>query len=1083
MRHLTMSAARRATFAKMASTRFDAGEAKLQPIAHQAVLAYVGKCRARFDAHVHAGQLVAAAAPAPVKAVAAAKPAPKFTTEVANRWLQIIDKGLPEEDLTDWAPILDGVLMPAVADITDTVLASAMRSTPLVKPLTEWRNDWLAQRRQELVNVPDQVTSQFRTALQALAVKDGTSVDDARLVAQEMLDDGYPSWSNRADLIARTEVVGANNQGSLASWTALADDAQMTATKSWLATEDSKTRDDHAAVDGMTVGIKDTFTVGDVEMNGPGDNAGGAGQVCNCRCTMTFDFPDDAQSQDAGDDSGGDEGENFSTTLADLNVPTVSSSLTAAATTAANTGVAIMLLVADTDAARLAAPGVEIDPPGLHCTLAYLAEPAASYTPEQQQSLISALGSVTRQLSAVAFATAQFNPNDPEREPCAVLLVQSPELKKAHDDVANALATAMLDQSTSFPIWIPHVAIGYNIDTSVIPAAALGDVAFDGLVLGWAGQQIPIGGDLDPAVQTDGQLTAAVEAPVSAPAATAPPAPPAAPGAPAPSPGATGGDTQVIDVTPGAFTWSGPLARLSSPGAMLPTSDGRAITAGGGTIRPLPLPLSWQEKSTYDHEGSVIVGRVLTVEDRGDVLWGTGDWLDPMMNMSSGQAMAQVDAGLGMISIDMGMSSVDLVDADGQPVDGAVYNGDGEDLIANYVTWEFCGATLVSVQAYSDTRITNDEPDESSEVPMETPIAIGDGTFAAANPEPPTVSADGTSVTLNDGTVVNIGDSVGYTDPNGGGQLVGTLATIDADASTVTITPAPADDGTPAPIITVGVDKLAPAAAPNPAKSADPAASLTASSALQPYKAASFEKREFTEVTPFSYDPDTGQVWGHAAQFEDCHLGKLQEGVCTTAPRTETDYGMFHLGGVYTDDGMVDVGKVTVGTGHAPPGSYAFAMQHYDNTGTAVAVVRAYEDDFGIQLAGEVIHGTPPERIEEMLRSPISGDWRNVGGNLELTAALCVNTPGFAVKRKPHPRFGMDGQKRQVSLVAAGVVWREDEEITLPSGIKVKSADMDSLVAAVDLSRERQVRRPTAAQLAEQDEAKMRLAFAGGRRF
>lgn len=49
--------------------------------------------------------------------------------------------------------------------------------------------------------------------------------------------------------------------------------------------------------------------------------------------------------------------------------------------------------------------------------------------------------------------------------------------------------------------------------------------------------------------------------------------------------------------------------------------------------------------------------------------------------------------------------------------------------------------------------------------------------------------------------------------------------------------------------------------------------------------------------------------------------------------------------------------------------------------------------------------------------APLSGDWRRHGGNLELVAALTVNTPGYPVVRGAN-----DEQGRDLSLVAAGMV-------------------------------------------------------------
>ncbi|MEV4895107.1 hypothetical protein AB0K48_37590 [Nonomuraea sp. NPDC055795] len=100
------------------------------------------------------------------------------------------------------------------------------------------------------------------------------------------------------------------------------------------------------------------------------------------------------------------------------------------------------------------------------------------------------------------------------------------------------------------------------------------------------------------------------------------------------------------------------------------------------------------------------------------------------------------------------------------------------------------------------------------------------------------------------------------------------------------------------------------------------------------------------------------------------------------------------------------------------------AVAHYDNTCAQIAVVRAGEDEHGIWVAGALIPGVTPEQVAELRRSPLSGDWREVRGRLELVAALAVNSSGFPI---PHPRVELAQQGRVRALVAAGVgvpLWR-----------------------------------------------------------
>jgi hypothetical protein len=162
--------------------------------------------------------------------------------------------------------------------------------------------------------------------------------------------------------------------------------------------------------------------------------------------------------------------------------------------------------------------------------------------------------------------------------------------------------------------------------------------------------------------------------------------------------------------------------------------------------------------------------------------------------------------------------------------------------------------------------------------------------------------------------------------------------------------------------------------------------------------------------TPLTVNPD-GRVFGHIASWGECHRDFAGR-ECVLAPRSRKGYDPFHLGSVYTAEGeTVRVGKIVMDTRHADIGlGYTAAAIHYDNTGDEVAIVRAGEDEFGIWVAGAVVPEATPAKAAKLRRSPISGDWRRVDGNLELTAALAVNVPAF-------PVYAMEDDE-QISLVA-----------------------------------------------------------------
>jgi hypothetical protein len=196
-----------------------------------------------------------------------------------------------------------------------------------------------------------------------------------------------------------------------------------------------------------------------------------------------------------------------------------------------------------------------------------------------------------------------------------------------------------------------------------------------------------------------------------------------------------------------------------------------------------------------------------------------------------------------------------------------------------------------------------------------------------------------------------------------------------------------------------------------------PAANLVASAAVKKLPVEAFTNPMLKQVTPFTVTDD-GRVFGHIATWDVCHIGFENE--CKTAPHSLTDYAWFHTGEVETDAGPVGVGQITMGTGHAGDNdTIKAAVGHYDNTGFAVADVCAYEDDFGIAVAGMLRDDLTPDDIRALKAAAISGDWRRVivggqGGNLELVAALAVNVPGF-----PIPRASLTASAGHVTAVKA----------------------------------------------------------------
>jgi hypothetical protein len=250
----------------------------------------------------------------------------------------------------------------------------------------------------------------------------------------------------------------------------------------------------------------------------------------------------------------------------------------------------------------------------------------------------------------------------------------------------------------------------------------------------------------------------------------------------------------------------------------------------------------------------------------------------------------------------------------------------------------------------------------------------------------------------------------------------------------------------------------------DPARQSATRRAMTASSAPVKPPKAWFEDPQLTAKSRIQVTED-GRVFGHAAAWDECHTGF--DGVCVTVPRSQTNYQYFTLGELVTAEGdTIDVGTVTMGTGHANSEWNATrSLAHYDDTGTQVAVVRAGEDRFGVWVAGALVPGLSDERVAELRRSPLSGDWRRLRGNLEMIRVLAVNSPGFAILRTE--------KSKPLSLVAAGIVSPMDSVIapeSTPLAVGEESETKDrfgldqvALAAAemVEVRRERRERLET----------------------
>lgn len=189
-----------------------------------------------------------------------------------------------------------------------------------------------------------------------------------------------------------------------------------------------------------------------------------------------------------------------------------------------------------------------------------------------------------------------------------------------------------------------------------------------------------------------------------------------------------------------------------------------------------------------------------------------------------------------------------------------------------------------------------------------------------------------------------------------------------------------------------------------------------------------FTAPQFDRLTPLTVTEE-GRVFGHIAPWGECHVGLPG---CVTAPASVSSYAYFHVGEQQTQAGPVPVGTLVAGPAHADPQlAFRAAQAHYDDPAAAVARVVAGEDEHGIWVTGWLLPSAAPEAVEVFKSSPVSGDWRRIGGALELIAVCSVNAPGFPV---PRARVAFSSGAQQAFIGSFGVTPGQGDALDAEAG-------------------------------------------------
>lgn len=137
--------------------------------------------------------------------------------------------------------------------------------------------------------VPDMNTASTDTLLRSFekAIDEGKTPSERAILVQEISaqaadgDEG-PFSMQRAQRISRTMSTAAANGGKLEGW----KQSEVAKGKKWRSAAGSRTRKSHRKANGQVVPLDKPFKVGSSKLMYPGDPAGEAKEIVNCRCTM-----------------------------------------------------------------------------------------------------------------------------------------------------------------------------------------------------------------------------------------------------------------------------------------------------------------------------------------------------------------------------------------------------------------------------------------------------------------------------------------------------------------------------------------------------------------------------------------------------------------------------------------------------------------------------------------------------------------------------------------------------------------------------------------------------------------------------
>ncbi|MFF3441779.1 phage minor head protein [Streptosporangium sp. NPDC002721] len=527
-----------------------------------------------------------------------------------------------------------------VSDLVDVYLYRPLELPDAVRA-------YLSAAENRLRDIGD---SLWQAARQALA--DGVAVGDtmaglrARLQAI-FAEGGAQLGEARAARIARTETLAAWNWAQL--HVARTQPAAMRPLyKSWLATLDLRTRDEHFRADGQTVALDADFQVGGELLDFPGDPTTSASNVVNCRCSMTFHDQADPPADDEGRQGlSAQEIKDIVRAFEERRI--VRDSHISAASGGPYTGGMIALVPSQADLDRLAVDGGELRE-DLHLTLLFLGD-VNGISPKQRAEIIDQMRGMVAQLGdeqqidlpirGDAFAISAFNPSPSDQDTCIVVGVGGADLASVQRAVAYTVGDVFTYPDQHAP-WVPYVTLTYTDDLAQV-ADRTGPIIFDRLRVAFADDvvDIPLGeSTAEGETMPDQDLSAAV---------------------PSPRRWSTPGDTAL------AFENQ-------------ETGDGRIFAPRSLYWDGDSWPLQYADEMQGGHKGAILAGAIQQVSRDGGRIPGSGV-IYP--NMEAGAAALQALEQGAPLGVSVDLDDIDMEFIDRRPAPERAAEDDGVILLAS----------------------------------------------------------------------------------------------------------------------------------------------------------------------------------------------------------------------------------------------------------------------------------------------------------------------------------------------------------------------------------------------------------------